>query len=198
MRIEVINKELQTFGKNLKAKGINYDMVVALDNNEKVGINMDDVELIPENKYEKMIVSHIDMLKIKLEKEISPALYMALLNCIEEKIGGKLENIELLNDSYSISKRGIWEKKLILVVNDSIPLDINIIGQKYAEEFSITFKDITLEQFIEGCKENIDHLENEIAESLNSIERYKKNLQKLLTVGTDGSQTKIRRLAANG
>lgn len=198
MRIEVINKELQTFGKNLKAKGINYDMVVALDNNEKVGINMDDVELIPENKYEKMIVSHIDMLKIKLEKEMSPALYMALLNCIEEKIGGKLENIELLNDSYSISKRGIWEKKLILVVNDSIPLDINIIGQKYAEEFSITFKDITLEQFIDGCKENIAYLENEIAEREKSIERYRKNLQKLLTVGIDGSQTKIRRLAANG
>lgn len=198
MRIEVINKGLQTFGKNLKAKGINYDMVVALDNNEKVGINMDDVELIPENKYEKMIVSHIDMLKIKLEKEISPALYMALLNCIEEKIGGKLENIELLNDGYSISKRGIWEKKLILVVNDSVPLDINIIGQKYAEEFSITFKDINLEQFIDGCKENIAHLESEIAERENSIERYKKNLQKLLTVGIDGSQTKIRRLAANG
>lgn len=198
MRIEVINKELQTFGKNLKAKGINYDMVVALDNDEKIGINMDDVELIPENKYEKMIVSHIDMLKIKLEKEVSSALYIALLNCIEERIGGRLQNIELLNDSYNINKRGIWEKKLILIVNGNIPLDIKIVGQKYAEEFSITFKDITLMQFIEGCKENIAHLENEIAEREMSIERYKKNLKKLLTVGIDVDQVKSKRLAANG
>lgn len=198
MRIEVINKELQTFGKNLKAKGINYDMVVAVDNDEKVGINIDDVELIPENKYEKIIINHIDMLKIKLEKEVSPALYIALLNCIEERIGGRLENIELLNDSYKINKRGTWEKKLVLVVNDSIPLDVNIVGQKYAEEFSITFKDISLGQFIDGCKENIAHLENEIAERANTIERYKKNLQKLLTAGIDGKTSKVKRLAANG
>jgi hypothetical protein len=198
MRIEVINKELQTFGKNLKAKGINYDMVVAVDNDEKVGINIDDVELIPENKYEKIIINHIDMLKIKLEKEVSPALYIALLNCIEERIGGRLENIELLNDSYKINKRGTWEKKLVLVVNDSIPLDVNIVGQKYAEEFSITFKDISLGQFIDGCKENIAHLENEIAERANTIERYKKNLQKLLTAGIDGKSAKIKKLAANG
>lgn len=180
MKIRIINQELSSFDHDYKVKNINYDMVVVEDNGKAIPFSMKDVELIPEGKYEKIILEYKDLLKIKLDTNISPALYAALADYIENKINNKLENLEVLRDENKPIRKNMWEKKLVVVVNSSIPLHITIIGTKYSNEFSITFKDITLQNFIEGCSEDIRHLRKEIEKKEKDIERHKYILEKVL------------------
>lgn len=180
MKIRIINQELSSFNHDYKVKNINYDMVVVEDNGKAIPFSMKDVELIPEGKYEKIILEYKDLLKIKLDTNISPALYAALADYIENKINNKLENLEVLRDENKPIRKNMWEKKLVVVVNSSIPLHITIIGTKYSNEFSITFKDITLQNFIEGCSEDIRHLRKEIEKKEKDIERHKYILEKVL------------------
>lgn len=180
MKIRVINKELPLFNQTLKIKSINFDMVVAEMDYEETVLDMEDVELVSENEYENLIVNHKDVLKIKLNREISPAMYVALIDCVEEKIGGKLTALEVLRDEYKISKRGIFEKNIVLVLNNSIALQATVVGMKYSDEFSITFKDIALQDFIEGCNENIRHLKKEIDEKEKNVDRYRNILKAVI------------------
>lgn len=180
MKIKIVNEELSSFNHNYKVKNINYEIVVVEDNGEFISFSMKDVELIPEGKYEKIILEYKDLLKIKLGTNISPALYAALAGYIENKINNKLENLEVLRDENKPIRKNMWEKKLVVVVNNSIPLHITIIGAKYSKEFSITFKDITLQDFIEGCSEDIRHLRKEIEKKEKDIERHKYVLEKVL------------------
>jgi hypothetical protein len=180
MKIKVKNQELSEFNHIYKVKNINYDMVVIEGSNEVIPFEMDDIELISENKYDDLIIEYKDMLKIKLGHDISMKLYAALISCIEDKISGKLRSLEVLKDEYNINKRGIWEKKLVIVVNHNVPLDITVIGEKYAEQFSITFKDITLQNFIEGCSESIKQLRKDIEEKENNVKAYKRAIDAVL------------------
>lgn len=192
MKVRVISQELSDYNHSFKVKNINYDMVIAEENNEAVQFSMDDIELIAENKYDDLIIEHKDLLKIKLGHDISMEFYAALINCIEIKTNSKLNGLDVLRDEYSVSKRGIWEKKLVVVVNNSIPLEITAIGEKYASKFSITFKDITLQDFIEGCSENIKHIRKEIEEKENAIKAYKRAVSEVLnnSVSLDDSEAK--------
>lgn len=194
MKIKIVNNGLPLFNQILKVRNINYDMVIAEENNETLALNMKDVELIAENKFEELITSYRDILKIKLCREISPVFYSALIDCIEERIGGRLESLGVLSDDYKISRKGIYEKKIVVVINDRIPLDITAVGVKYSEEFSITFKDITLQSFIEGCNENIRHLRKEIEEKEKSIDRYKYILKEVIknSVSSNDEQAQKR------
>jgi hypothetical protein len=180
MRIKIINEKLSNYNDEYKVQSMNYDMVVVDDNNERTAVNIEDVKLIPETNIDKLIVNYSDILKIKLNNYISAALYAALIEGIEGETNRRLDSLEVLKDEYKISKRGIWEKKLVLVVNKSIPLDVTVIGEKYADKFSITFKKINLNDFIEGCFENIKHIKKEIEEKEKSIDRYKHMLNDVL------------------
>ncbi|ERI95186.1 hypothetical protein HMPREF1982_00411 [Clostridiales bacterium oral taxon 876 str. F0540] len=193
MRIKIINEKLSNYEDEYKVHSINYDMVVVEDNNERTAVSIEDVRLIPETDIDKLIVNYSDILKIKLNNYISAALYAALIEGIESKIDNKLCSLEVLKDEYKINKRGIWEKKLILVVNNSIPLEVTAIGEKYAEKFSITFKEINLNSFIEGCFENIKHIKKEIEEKERSIDRYKHMLNDVLknTVNSENNSKNI-------
>lgn len=196
MKIRVINQELSDFNHSFKVKNINYDMVIAEENNKVVPFSMNDIELIAETQYDNLIIEYKDLLKIKLGHDISMEFYAALINCIEVKINEKLNSLDVLRDGYSINKRGIWEKKLIVVVNNRIPLDVTVIGEKYADKFSITFKDITLQDFIEGCSENIRHLRKEIVEKENDIKAYKRAVSEVLNNSVNLMDKNTKKLAS--
>jgi hypothetical protein len=185
MKVRVINQELSDFDHDFKVKNINYDMVVVEDDKETVPFSMEDVELIPENKYDNLILEYKDILKIKLGKYISMELYAALINFVEEEISGKLKTLDVLKDEFNINKRGIWEKKLVIVANDYVPFDVNIIGEKYSRKFSITFKEIALENFIKGCTEGIELLKKEIEEKEKDIKVYRRAVKNVLEHSVD-------------
>jgi hypothetical protein len=196
MKIRVINQELSEFNHDYKVRNINYDMVVVEENNKTYSFVMEDIELISENKYDELILKYKDILKIKLGHNISVALYSALVNCIEGKIDGKLMSLNVLKDEYNISKRGIWEKKLVVVVNQSVPLDIIVIGEKYSEKFSITLKDITLQDFIEGCSESIKHIRKDIEEKENDIKACKRAINEVLNNSVNVMDESVKKLVS--
>lgn len=196
MMAKIINKELSNFDKSYKIKSLNFDKVVVKENNETFSFNMSDIEIICENKNEELISRHKDILKIKLNSSVSMMLYVALINCIGEKVNGIIEDIEVLRDDFKINKRGIWEKRIVAVVNNAIPLDINIIGTKYGREFNITFKDITLQNFIDGCSEDMRNLKRELEEKGRAIERYKKALEGVLVNRIEADSTEHRKLVS--
>jgi hypothetical protein len=196
MKIRIINQELSSFNHDYKVKNINYDKVVVEDNGRTIPFSMKDVELIPEGKYEKIILEYKDLLKIKIDTNISPALYAALADYIGNKINNKLENLEVLRDENKPIRKNMWEKRLVVVVNNSIPLHITIIGTKYSNEFSITFKDITLQNFIEGCSEDIRHLRKEIEKKEKDLERHKSILEKVLKNSISSDNTSSAKLVS--
>jgi hypothetical protein len=196
MKIRVINQELSEFNHDYKVRNINYDMVVVEENNKTYSFVMEDIELISENKYDELILKYKDILKIKLGHNISVALYSALVNCIEGKIDGKLMSLNVLKDEYNVSKRGIWEKKLVVVVNQGVPLDITVIGEKYSERFSITLKDITLQDFIEGCSESIQHIRKDIEEKENAIKAFKRAVDEVLNNSVNVMDESVKKLVS--
>lgn len=180
MKIRVVNKNFPWFDKEFKVMNMNYDMVVVKNEEDKLPLNMEDVEIIPENIYEEAVFEYKDVLKIKLENGVSLSMYTALIEGIKEKINGEIISVDVFKDSFRVIKKGIWEKTLMLVVNGSIPFDINIIGRKYGNRFDITIKDITLQQFIEVCAYDINCLKKEIEQKEMLISIYKKSLKEVV------------------
>lgn len=194
VKARIINKELPMFHQVLEIKNINFDTVTVRQGLEYKTLTMKDIELISENEYEEFVLKHKDILKIKLQSEISPELYTFLTDCIEIEAGEKLEHLEVLMDEFKLSKRGRWEKKLIVFVNGWLPLEISINALKYSKEFNITFKDISLASFIGGCSEGIKQIKNEIKEKEKSLERYKEVLKKMLDANVRAGEEYDRKL----
>lgn len=180
MKIKVVNKNFSWFDKEFKVVNMNYDMVVVNNETGNMPLGMEDVEIIPENIYEEAVSGCRDMLKIKLDKGVSLALYSALIEGIKERINGKIISVDVFKDSFGVIKKGIWEKNITVVVNHSMPFDINIIGRNYGKRFDITFKDITLERFIDTCSNDIECLRKEIEQKERLISVYEKSLINVL------------------
>lgn len=193
MKLKIINEKLPLFSHILKVKSLNFDMVIAETETEKLALNIKDVKLISENKYEEHILSHKDILKIKLETEVSSMLYSTLIEYVEAQIGGKLLDLEVLRDEFKISKRGIYEKRLIIVVNNMIPIEAIITAMKYSKDFSITLKDMNLQQFINGCNEDIKLIKRDIEEKEKNVERHRHILKEVVknNISSNNSQKLI-------
>jgi len=180
MKIRVVNKNFPWFNQEFKVMNMNYDMVVVKNEDDKLPLNMEDVEIIPENIYEEAVFDCKDMLKIKLDNGVALSMYTALAEGIKGKTNGEIISVDVFKDSFRVIKKGIWEKNLMLVVNGSIPFDINIIGRKYGNRFDITIKDVTLQEFIETCAYDINCLRKEIEQKEMLISVYKKSLKEVV------------------
>jgi hypothetical protein len=180
MKIKITNEKLPLFRHSLGVKKLNFDMVIAETETETIGFNMEDVELMPENEYEELVLRYKDILKVKLETEVSPALYSCLIEYLEAEVGEKLESLEVLKDEFKISKRGIWEKRLVIVTNNKIPFQVVISAMKYSKKFNITLKDMELQTFINVCSEDLKLIKRDIHEKEKSIERHKRVLKEVL------------------
>lgn len=180
MKIKVVNDKLPYFNENCEVIKLNYDTVIARMQEEKICLNMSDVQFIPENTYESLLLSNKDILKIKLNSGMSIFFYLALITALEDKVGQKLVSIVLIRDKFRDTRKGVWEKQITLVVNDQSPFDIFVFGKKYSRTFDITIKEIILEDFINGCHKEIRNLKEEILEKEENIKIYKKVLKNVL------------------
>lgn len=186
MKARIINKEHEYYNNTFKIHKMNYDyIVVYLEDNSEYSLKREDVEFISENEGEDIIVSCIDLIKIKLNNGIAFSFYKLLTSCIEEKIQKKIDNIIVLTDIYNINRRGIWEKKLFLVINDKMPLTVDVIGRKFDSIFNITINEVSKDDFIEMCSTDMKRIKEEIEEKENLLKIYQKtskNIQKRLKV----------------
>lgn len=182
MKARIINKEHEYYNNTFKIHKMNYDyIVVYLEDNSEYSLKREDVEFISENEGEDIIVNCIDLIKIKLNNGIAFSFYKLLTSCIEEKIQKKIDNIIVLTDIYNINRRGIWEKKLFLVINDKMPLTVDVIGRKFDSIFNITINEVSKDDFIEMCSTDMKRIKEEIEEKENLLKIYQKtskNIQK--------------------
>lgn len=180
MRIKVTNKNLDIFDREFSVLNMNYDSILINNNGEKTLLSSVDVELIPESTLESVITNYKDIIKIKLNKGINLNFYSVIIKFIEDKVGKKAMSIDVLEDQFEFIKKGIWEKKIFIIVNESVPLKVYVNGTKFGTTFNVTIRDINLHEFIDECLFSIDETDKKIKEQQIHINIYKRALKNAL------------------
>lgn len=188
MKAKILNKSIYDTEEILKVLSINYDFVVLQINDGKKVLRRDEVELIFESNSESILNQYEDILKIKLDKGITLQFYHTLINYIEDIVARKIEQIDVLEDDFNFIKKGIWEKKLLIVINKFKAFRISVIGQKYGDNFSFTIKEINLSSFLEECEIKVEALESQIKEKQVLRNRYEKALKAIINNSIDNNE----------
>ena len=182
MIVKIVNTECEDYNKEFKLRRMNYDQVVVNYPDSK-GIrvfNKDSVEFITETEIDEFLVKYNDFLKIKLNRGISVALYKAILDTIENEYNIEFKSLNLLKDKYAINKRGVWEKEILCVINEIIPIKINAIGQNFKKSgFNIKVEEVNKEEFFEICSFEIKKINKEIKEKEDILARYGMVIEKV-------------------
>jgi len=165
MKVKVINEELDDFGIDFKVRRMNFDNIIVNYPTES-GIKsfyFSDVECISENDIDEFLIKNRSFLKIKLKRGISVVFYNALYDSIKYDIKEEIENLSVIKDKYKINKRGIWEKEILLIINNKFPLEIMASGQNFKRsEYNIIINELEKDYFLEICYEEIKKIESEI------------------------------------
>ena len=175
MKVKIISTELEDFEEEFKVRRMNYDQVVV---NYPTGtgikvFNNKDVEFISESKIDEFLISNKDLLKIKLNRGVSVTLYKAILDDLEEEFKIIFKNLILLRDNYTVNKRGIWDKEIVCIVNDIIPLKIIANGQNFKKSnFNIEINQMSKEDFLELCTYEINKIRKEISKMEQTLATY--------------------------
>lgn len=182
MIVKIVNTECEDYNKEFKLRRMNYDQVVVNYPDSK-GIrvfNKDSVEFITETEIDEFLVKYNDFLKIKLNRGISVALYKAILDAIENEYNIEFKSLNLLKDKYAINKRGVWEKEILCVINEIIPIKINASGQNFKKSgFNIKVEEVNKEEFFEICYFEIKKINKEIKEKEDILARYGMAIEKI-------------------
>lgn len=182
MIVKIVNTECEDYNKEFKLRRMNYDQVVVNYPDSK-GIrvfNKDSVEFITETEIDEFLVKYNDFLKIKLNRGISVALYKAILDTIENEYNIEFKSLNLLKDKYAINKRGVWEKEILCVINEIIPIEINASGQNFKKSgFNIKVEEVNKEEFFEICSFEIKKINKEIKEKEDILARYGMVIEKV-------------------
>ena len=182
MIVKIVNTECEDYNKEFKLRRMNYDQVVVNYPDSK-GIrvfNKDSVEFITETEIDEFLVKYNDFLKIKLNRGISVALYKAILDTIENEYNIEFKSLNLLKDKYAVYKRGVWEKEILCVINEIIPIKINASGQNFKKSgFNIKVEEVNKEEFFEICSFEIKKINKEIKEKEDILARYGMAIEKI-------------------
>ena len=182
MIVKIVNTECEDYNKEFKLRRMNYDQVVVNYPDSK-GIrvfNKDSVEFITEIEIDEFLVKYNDFLKIKLNRGISVALYKAILDTIENEYNIEFKSLNLLKDKYAVNKRGVWEKEILCVINEIIPIKINASGQNFKKSgFNIKVEEVNKEEFFEICSFEIKKISKEIKEKEDILARYGMAIEKI-------------------
>ena len=182
MIVKIVNTECEDYNKEFKLRRMNYDQVVVNCPDSK-GIrvfNKDSVEFITEIEIDEFLVKYNDFLKIKLNRGISVALYKAILDTIENEYNIEFKSLNLLKDKYAVNKRGVWEKEILCVINEIIPIKINASGQNFKKSgFNIKVEEVNKEEFFEICSFEIKKINKEIKEKEDILARYGMAIEKI-------------------
>ncbi len=166
MKIKVKNSKLQDFNKLFKVRRMNYDHILVDYPCEKgiKSFKIEDVSLIGENKIDEFLIENPQYLKIKLKRGISVAFYSALKEALKIELNEEAEMLNILNDKYRVNRRGIWDKQIVILVNNKYPLEINASGQNFKKDsYNINIQKVNNNEFIIMCKEQIEKINLDIA-----------------------------------
>ena len=165
MKIRVIQNTSDDHKKIFKVRRMNYDHILVdyPDNKGIKSFKVEDIELIGESKIDDFLINNRQYLKIKLKRGISVAFYSALKEALKIELNEEAEELNILYDSYKVNKRGIWDKQIIILINNKEALEINASGQNFKKDsYNINIKKIPKDEFINMCKEEIEKIDQDI------------------------------------
>ncbi|WP_300263069.1 hypothetical protein [Clostridium sp.] len=182
MKFRITNENIDGYNTELKIRRMNYDQVVVnYQNNSGIKtFKIDDGELISEGEVDDIIKKYIDLLKIKINRGTSALFYKGIIESIEESIE-EVKSLKVLNDfTKSTSKRGIWDKEILIYLNDRYPIKIEAIGRNFREDsYKFNIKVLEEAEFIKMCYFNIGKLNNQITWRERQLNIYKKIVEKI-------------------
>jgi len=182
MKAKIINKDLEDYGSEFKVRRMNYDQIVV---NYPSGTGLkkfiyEDVECIRENDIDDFLINNRSYLKIKLKRGISVTFYNALNEALKLETGEEVKSLNILKDKYNINKRGIWEKKILLMVNDKFPLQVDASGQNFkSDNYNINIIEIEKDYFLKECNEEIDRIKRKIEQKKHMLEGFFDAIKKI-------------------
>ena len=182
MIVKIVNTECEDYNKEFTLSRTNSaQFVVNYPDSKGIRVfNKDSVEFITETEIDEFLVKYNDFLKIKLNRGISVALYKAILDTIENEYNIEFKSLNLLKDKYAINKRGVWEKEILCVINEIIPIKINASGQNFKKSgFNIKVEEVNKEEFFEICSFEIKKINKEIKEKEDILARYGMVIEKV-------------------
>ncbi|HEX9026418.1 MAG TPA: hypothetical protein VF839_08135 [Clostridium sp.] len=165
MQAKVINDKLDDFGGTFKVRRMNFDNIIV---NYPTGsgiksFSFEDIECVSQNNIDEFLIKHKNFLKIKLKRGISVIFYNALYESLKIEIEEEIENLDVLKDKYKINKRGIWDKEILLIINNKFPLEVMASGQNFKRNgYNIIINKIERDNFIEICDAEIKNINSEI------------------------------------
>ncbi|MCX7694867.1 MAG: hypothetical protein N2Z71_04035 [Caloramator sp.] len=176
MKAKVTNKKSLFYGQEFVIDIMNYQFLGS--KKDKIIVGFGDVEFSDLNQSERRIILHREILKISVPKALNGLFYYTLLiDTICRHIGEDFNSVELIKDEYKELKR-VWEKNILILV-DSMPIRINIIGQYYSKNnIDINITTVPKEEFIRECLIEEEKLEKEIRERSKRIEGIKRAVSK--------------------
>ena len=166
MKVKVI-AEIEDKDREFKVRRMNIDEIIV---NYPTGTGLksykhDEVELISEGEIDDFLINNINFLTIKLNRGISIFFYKALKDSLENEMD---------------EKRGIWEKELICVINNSLPIKVMASGQNFKRDnYSILITPLEIQGFMEGAKEEINKIRKEIKQKEILLSRYGKAINNI-------------------
>ena len=165
MEAKVINNKLDDFGGIFKVRRMNFDNIIV---NYPTGsgiksFSFEDIECVSQNNIDEFLIKHKNFLKIKLKRGISVIFYNALYESLKIEIEEEIENLDVLRDKYKVSKRGIWDKEILLIINNKFPLEVMASGQNFKRNgYNIIINKIERDNFLEICDAEIKNINSEI------------------------------------
>ena len=187
MKVKIIDSNLEDYNKEFKLRRMNYDQVVVnYPGNSGIKVfNKDSVEFITESEIDEFLISYSDFLKIKLNICRSSSAEEIMRTLVrragrEKEFEIEFKDLNLLRDKYIVNKRGIWEKEILCVINEIIPLKIMASGQNFKKSgFNIKVEEINKEEFFEICSFEIKKISKEIKEKEEILARYGMAIEKI-------------------
>jgi len=165
MEAKVINNKLDDFGGIFKVRRMNFDNIIV---NYPTGsgiksFSFEDIECVSQNNIDEFLIKHKNFLKIKLKRGISVIFYNALYESLKIEIEEEIENLDVLRDKYKVNKRGIWDKEILLIINNKFPLEVMASGQNFKRNgYNIIINKIERDNFLEICDAEIKNIHSEI------------------------------------
>lgn len=182
MKFRITKENIEGYNTELKIRRMNYDQVVVnYKNNSGIKtFKMNEGELVSEGEVDDIIKKYTDLLKIKINRGTSALFYKGIIDSIEESIE-EVKSLKVLNDfTKSTSKRGIWDKEILIYLNESYPIKIEASGRNFREDsYKFNIKVLEEAEFIEMCYFNIEKLKNQIGWRERQLNVYKKIVKKI-------------------